>query len=352
MSISQVKKALEFLVWPDWYSSCMIHMNHYKKSVGMPVTYYYSAIDDFVTEEEVEEMIKNPTKDLNWDEEMKLAAMSTWEQIQNEPLLADIVDEDTGNGYIIDSGSYLVNKMLDNKIVKPLKRLVEANEKNIYLLKKTRNLAPYVEALVEKIQDSSSGKVYIASMNMRGEWAKRPENTVVLNVTSAQPKTKQERLDFSPMTCNKYKGYSCFENYWQSGKVIQGIDKSEHDKWWKKQTSGKRRYPGSKGMRVLHSNYNGVVRDYIESRKQVYVPEYRELIRNKASLKEWIEKVKNGVNVVVYDFDGPRLENGQVDCQPVTRELLREKINDPKHPFGHGYIVAGLLAGIEPSEYL
>ncbi len=30
------------------------------------------------------------------------------------------------------------------------------------------------------------GKVYIASMNMRGYWAKKPENTIPINVTSMQ----------------------------------------------------------------------------------------------------------------------------------------------------------------------
>ena len=67
-----------------------------------------------------------------------------------------------------------------------------------------------------------TGKVYIASMNMRGSWATCPENTTKVNVTSAQRKNHRFRLAFSPMTpiVNKYKGYYCFENYWQSGKKI------------------------------------------------------------------------------------------------------------------------------------
>ena len=44
------------------------------------------------------------------------------------------------------------------------------------------------------------GKVYIASMNMRGAWAIRPSGTTVLNVTSMQRKDKIERRDFSPMS--------------------------------------------------------------------------------------------------------------------------------------------------------
>ena len=53
-------------------------------------------------------------------------------------------------------------------------------------------------------------------------------------------------------------------------------------------------------------------------------------------------------DIVVYDFDGPRNPDG---CDEVSVDLLREKIEDTRFPFGHGYIVAGLLAGIEPYMY-
>ena len=31
---------------------------------------------------------------------------------------------------------------------------------------------------------------------------------------------------------------------------------------------------------------------------------------------------------------------------------LRNKINDPKFPFGHGYVVAAALLDIEPKDYI
>ena len=52
-----------------------------------------------------------------------------------------------------------------------------------------------------------TGKVYIASMKMRGKWAERPENTKIINVTSAQGKNNLFRRDFSPMTGKEYKGF-------------------------------------------------------------------------------------------------------------------------------------------------
>ena len=35
--------------------------------------------------------------------------------------------------------------------------------------------------------------------------------------------------------------------------------------------------------------------------------------------------------------------------EEVTLELLRRKIEDTRFPFGHGYVVAGLLAGVRIS---
>lgn len=154
------------------------------------------------------------------------------------------------------------------------------------------------------------------------------------------------------MTCNEYKGYCCFENYWQSGKVIEGIDKTKYNEWWKNQTTGKRRYPKSKGLKVVHSIFNGTVMDYITSRKKVYVPEYYEMVKSRNSVSIWRNKLKNGTNIVVYDFDGPRNVDGSVDCQLVTKELLIDKINDIKYPFGHGYIVASILLGINIEEFI
>jgi len=46
------------------------------------------------------------------------------------------------------------------------------------------------------------------------------------------------------------------------------------------------------------------------------------------------KKVENGKNVVVYDFDGPR-NDGSVTCLEVSLEMLQEKINDTRHPFGN-----------------
>lgn len=200
-----------------------------------------------------------------------------------------------------------------------------------------------------------TGKVFIASMNMRGVWAPRPTDVMVLNVTSAQPKTNKNRRDFSPMTPvnNGYKGFLNFEAYWQSGKVISGVPHATSIDWWKKIKTAKRRYPGSKHKTVLHSKWDHIdgPLGYVDSRKLVYVPEYYDLISKREMTKHWVAQVKRGIHVAVYDFDGPR-ENGAPVCMEVTLDLLKQKINDAGHIFGHGYIVAGLILGITPDMYV
>ena len=59
-------------------------------------------------------------------------------------------------------------------------------------------------------QELKRGKVYIASMNMRGKWAEKPENTTIINVTSMQAKDSKNRRDFSPMTEYNYRGFYNF----------------------------------------------------------------------------------------------------------------------------------------------
>lgn len=202
-----------------------------------------------------------------------------------------------------------------------------------------------------------TGKVYIASMNMRGKWAELgSEKSLKLNVTSSQAKNSKNRIDFSPMTEIKdgYKGYWNFESYWQSGKVYKDIPITTTKEWWRNLKEPKRRYPGSKGKQVLYAIFDGndEKMDYVTSRKMVYVPEYYELIKNKEMIKYWKDKLEKGYDITIYDFDGPRKDDGSVDCLQVTKELLKNKINDTKFPFGHGHVVAACILGIKPKKYI
>ncbi|MEO0236632.1 MAG: hypothetical protein ABIN35_00170 [candidate division WOR-3 bacterium] len=209
--------------------------------------------------------------------------------------------------------------------------------------------------MASNINHKQSGKIYIASMNLRGIRAPKPHpNCLSLNVTSAQARDAPERHDFSPMSAIEggYKGYFCFENYWQSGKVFEGIPHQQSQRWWLSLKEPKRRYPMGKGRKVLYAIFNGQQYGYIESRKHVYVPEYYQLILNKPSLIKWQNLINQGHDVVIYDFDGPRSSTSEPLCLELTKELLIDKINDSTHPFGHGYVVGATLMGLVPQDYV
>ena len=198
-----------------------------------------------------------------------------------------------------------------------------------------------------------SGKLYIASMNLRGKWADLiDENSLKLNVTSAQAKNNRNRLSFSPMTETNYKGFYNFEAYWQSGKVFEGIDREKYVNWWKNINSPKRRYPNSKGKKVLYSQWDDEKLDYISSRKKVYVPEYYNMIKNKQMLDYWRNELKKGKNITIFDFDGPRDSSRNPICLELTLDVLKEKINDSLFPFGHGYIVGALILEYSFEHYI
>lgn len=202
------------------------------------------------------------------------------------------------------------------------------------------------------------GKVFIASMNMRGEWAQPLDpNTVKLNVTSAQGKTSKNRRDFSPMTEIEggYNGFWNFESYWQSGKVFESVPYEKTREWWLKLKEPKRRYPNSKGKKILCAKwveFPDETMDYVTSRKKVYIPLYWDLVKDREMIAYYRELLLSGKNITVYDFDGVRDDNGRPICRELTRELLREKVNDVRFPFGHGFIVGALISGISFEEFI
>ncbi len=203
----------------------------------------------------------------------------------------------------------------------------------------------------------TKGKVYIASMNLRGKWAEPIDrNSIKVNVTSAQATKSKNRRDFSPMTEIEggYMGYWNFEHRWQSGKVFEGVDESIVKEWWKALKKPKRRYPKGKGKKVLYTIFEGYPEkmDYITSRQTVYVKEYYELIKDREMTLHWKSIVDKGISITIYDFDGPRTEEGGLNCMELSEELLNNRIRDLKFPFGHGYVVACAIAGIDNSIFV
>ena len=101
------------------------------------------------------------------------------------------------------------------------------NKELVKKVVKKRVVKKEVEVVKEDKEKKERGKVYIASMNLRGaRGVKLDPESLNLNVTSAQAKLSLDRRDFSPMTPIEggYKGYWNFESRWQSGKIFEGLD--------------------------------------------------------------------------------------------------------------------------------
>lgn len=195
-----------------------------------------------------------------------------------------------------------------------------------------------------------------------------------IDVTSGQRKLSPDRLAFSPMTETGYKGFHCFENFWQSGKRFKALGHLDDKKKkadiirWKGYNKPYRRHPDARGQLPVDAVYPDVTGDmrsfnYIESRKNIYVPLYQQDILlgpGSDRVDYWKDQLSKGKTIIVVDYDGPK-EDPDVDADPevvyqrpcveVTLDLLRNKINDPRYQFGHGYVVAAELLGIPANAY-
>ena len=94
--------------------------------------------------------------------------------------------------------------------------------------------------------------------------------------------------------------------------------------------------------------------NYIDARKQIYIPLYHEMIRKTSLYQDLLDLVRNGQKILIIEIDGPRSESLdyykntynvsddfiiQSSMIP-TYENLDIMLNDTKHPFGHGYCLA------------
>lgn len=199
--------------------------------------------------------------------------------------------------------------------------------------------------------------VFVAGMVLRGPRADAPEGLRV-NVTSAQPLAARDRLAFSPMHVHDQpfsmgdETFANFEGFWQSRKKLRGIPHDTSKRWWAIQKKARRRHPKMKTNGVEFAadpRFPGQCMDYVTSRRLLYVPDYHTRFLQGSQRVAELQNVAG--NVIIFDFDGP-FDGDTPACLPVTAEMLREKIADTSRPFGHGYVVAAAVAGIDLSEFV
>ena len=186
------------------------------------------------------------------------------------------------------------------------------------------------------------------------------------------------------------------ENIWQFSKVYASVPATKqaysrfHPKWiaweypekvltdesgevlpsyWKWRKAGFQnpypvRYPAGRASRknCLYSlkEEGGERLSYVEARKQIYLPSYCRLVKKEAQFTELKTRLLYGENLLIIEVDGPHQESLEYyqeaygvpetfieeDTILVNLENLRLMLNDPKHPFGHGYCLAAALLGL------
>lgn len=187
----------------------------------------------------------------------------------------------------------------------------------------------------------------------------RCEGFINVDVTSASRKKvdvlearQLSPLLLGPVTMANGIRAEIFENAWQYGKCWSthlNKDGTPNASWYSFRDKGYAKLAGARHPKrgSAKSSYypqegqGDVVMGYVESRKKIYVPLYAGLIRDLP-----IIKAMRGKNIMIIDGDGPP-QDKYPEGMPMNQETWDLMINDDTTPFGHGYVVAALIAELD-----
>eukprot|EP00755_Sulcionema_specki_P013574 Sspe_Gene.54313::Locus_29983_Transcript_2_5_Confidence_0.429_Length_974::g.54313::m.54313 len=195
-----------------------------------------------------------------------------------------------------------------------------------------------------------------------------PSDAVVINATSSShyklPDGSEIKKVVSPFFIGPVGGVRIFENWWQGGKawpchVLGGADGMAPpvkllNSWlaFRKAVWDCRdpvRHPqkrfGVSGRACCASYESGVVCDYVSSRKY-YVREYARLVGESKAVYHIRRLLKDGCTVCIMDYDGPCCE-AYPHGRRMSQTAYDEVALDPGLPLGHGYVLAGLVLGLD-----
>lgn len=179
------------------------------------------------------------------------------------------------------------------------------------------------------------------------------------------PSTTLSPMRLGPVIDAQGNRAEVFENSWQgakmwrsAGHIVEGTEAEPTEKYFAFRrkifacAKGKRRpLPKRTYGFPCAARYNGRAYGYIESRKEIYVAIYYRLIKNLPAIKAMQQMIADGESLMIIDGDGPPR-----DLYPQGMEMnaanWRKMIDDPHQPFGHGYVVAAVVAGLPESVIL
>jgi len=225
-------------------------------------------------------------------------------------------------------------------------------------------------------KDAAACMVWVGQKCRRGSGEKNVMREGVLNidVTSGSMKllgsARVPAKILSPMTVGPMidadgSVSQTVEGGWQGGKVYRSAGhmsaqrpEKPTEKWYALRAKmhamvkGKRRSLPRKQYGVpCTAFYNGRWYGYVESRCEIYVHAYYHAIKNSPAIAEMRKMVADGQKIMIIDNDGPPralYPNGLA----LDAESWRALILNPRYMFGHGYVVAALVAGLPESVIL
>lgn len=136
------------------------------------------------------------------------------------------------------------------------------------------------------------------------------------------------------------------ENLWQYSKVYKEyadpITKHPTPAFFEWQAEGFNktravRYPMGKGVKPLYSFWFGHQYDYVDARKNIYIPYYANLVLQTKSYALLYNWVIQGYDIVLRDFDGYNYDESGIS--------LKEVVNSPRKSLGHAFVIKMLLTG-------
>jgi len=183
----------------------------------------------------------------------------------------------------------------------------------------------------------------IRIMGPRDNRKTRGENERVINVTSRNAHTGLSPFHIGPCPIPGFGQAKIMENAWQFSKLYQehadedGNPTNVHWSWAKNGWYAERpfRYPMGRGARPLCSLWDGQRLGYIDARKQIYLPLYRDAVKVTADFKWLQEVVATGQEIALWDYDGYDHERRGMS--------LHQVLNEPRLKMGHAFVLKMML---------
>lgn len=182
--------------------------------------------------------------------------------------------------------------------------------------------------------------------------ASKTGEALVWTVSKAPEDWQRELSPFYLGPVPLYNGNTavCMENAWQYAKVYADhVDAAGEpsEAYWAWANDGWRRpavrYPKGKGAKPLYSLWAGEKLGYLDARKHIYWPLYRDSVKQTAGYQRLKELHAVGP-VTLFDFDG---------YEAPAAWSLRDVANHPGRPMGHAFVLKAMLLygdAVEPSD--